>query len=83
MFRATGIALSGLRRADDGTLSLFEQAPSLNIIDQALDRLACRFGRNAVFLGSSFGALKHGGEAGSKGTKPKRQFRTIFLGEVR
>jgi len=98
-FRATGITLSGLRRADAGTLSLFEPDPSSSraaasgIIHQTLDKLTSRFGRNAVFLGSSFGALKHDGDIGApapvsgSGKKKladyKRQFRTIFLGEVR
>lgn len=102
-FRATGIALSGLRRqeSETSTLSLFDATPSQasaqrsphNVIHEAVDNLIHRFGRNAVFLGSSFGALKHDGEAGSPAPRrgrgrrrisdSKRQFRTIFLGEVR
>ena len=101
MFRAAGIGLSGLQAEAGGaaTQSLFAALPGAmqmgsvrarsGAVHAAVDRLARRFGRHAVFLGSSFKALQADGElAARSGARPAerkkpRPFDVIYLGEVR
>jgi DNA polymerase-4/DNA polymerase V len=60
-FRTTGITLSGLRPHSDTQPSLFEEGGGNSKLTHAyeqVDRLADRFGKQVIFLGSSFEALR-------------------------
>jgi len=92
-FRATGIGLSDLQveQGDSQTKNLFETlamsgvADRSRLIHRTVDRLARRYGKHAVFLGSSFKALKADGDLPEKltGRNRARPFDVIYLGEVR
>jgi hypothetical protein len=85
IFRAAGISLSGLQleHGEQQTRSLFEmpaKADRSRLIHRTIDRLARRYGKHAVFLGSSFKALKADGDLTKEGKA--RAFDVIYLGEV-
>ena len=83
-FRAAGICLSDLKAEGAGTQPLFAATATTDrssTIHRAVDRLSRRFGRHAVFLGSSFKALK--AEGGLTSQRKPRAFDVIYLGEVR
>jgi len=82
IYRATGISLSGLRTPESVTPSLFavpQNVTASRIVHQAVDRVSRRFGKHAIFLGSSFKALKAEGERRGRG---KRELNIIYLGRV-
>ena len=83
LFRAAGIGLSDLHveQGDSQTRSLFEAPVNVNrsrLIRKTVDRLARRYGKHAVFLGSSFKALKADGDLTKEGKA--RPFDVIYLG---
>lgn len=61
MYRATGVTLSGLVQNDLRNETLFGPAPGVEksrVVYQAVDRLANKYGRQSIFLGSSLTAIK-------------------------
>lgn len=62
VYRATGVTLFGLRSRDIRTVPLFGDSPELvssTAISDTIDRLARKYGRGIVSLGSSLRAAKH------------------------
>ncbi|MCX6715479.1 MAG: hypothetical protein NT077_00495, partial [Candidatus Taylorbacteria bacterium] len=87
LFRATGISLRGLTpvEANTNTGTLFAvpaKHSASNKVSLAIDRLARKFGKHSVFLGSSFRAMKHDGSF-AEPTGKNRALNIIYLGEVR
>jgi DNA polymerase-4 len=83
-YRATGIALLQLESADTTQLDLFGAAlrsEALRRVYESVDQISARFGKHAVFLGSSFEAMTHVAHAGDRGDIPARA-RTLFRGET-
>lgn len=84
MFRAAGISLHALRPADQAEQGLFA-APARHtgarLVHAAADRLARKFGKHSIFLGSSFKAMKRGGDL-EEPTGTARAWDVIYLGEV-
>ena len=97
-YRLTGVVLTGLMEAKPLQLGLFDGP--LNIeeserIYDAIDALDKRYGKHAVFLGSSLPAMtqsQHGGERGKVAARKTQRFRgeterkrlgIPMLGEVR
>ncbi len=80
LFRAAGISLGGLVSPQSISQTLFDvpkRHKSSEIIHQAVDLLARKFGSGAVFLGSSLKALK------AHKKREGRPFNIIYLGVVR
>ncbi len=95
-YRATGITLHGLRSRKIRTVSLFGDSAHLEKasgVTRAIDRLAEKFGRGVVFLGSSLRALRHDAREDARlhaghgrirmSTEQRKHFDVIYLGEVR
>ena len=83
-YRATGITLLQLRDADPAQLDLFgrvEESQGLKMVFESVDGISARYGKHAVFLGSSFNAMKFGAHLGSRGDLPQRT-RQLFKGET-
>ena len=87
LFRAAGISLRSLSgdQAKTNTGTLFA-APvkhrAATKLHQTVDKLARKFGKHSVFLGSSFRALKSDGDLDAP-TGTDRALDVICLGEVR
>jgi DNA polymerase-4/DNA polymerase V len=82
MYRAAGVSLSGLRAEDAGSATLFEPAGKVGVsgmVHKAVDHIVHRFGHRAIYLGSSFRAMK--GE-GDFVPDERPNFDIIYLGEV-
>ncbi|MDE2037651.1 MAG: DNA polymerase IV [Patescibacteria group bacterium] len=74
-YRASGISLHGLAVEEAMTGSLFappERLSKSRAVHAAADRLAARFGKGIVFLGSSWQAVKEGRKSGRPREKPSR-----------
>jgi nucleotidyltransferase/DNA polymerase involved in DNA repair len=85
LFRAAGVSLGGLMAVDFGSNQLFGisvRTKASRAIHATLDRLARKFGKHSVFLGSSFAAMKYGGDF-DEPTGTDRAWDVIYLGEVR
>ncbi len=90
VYRASGITLRSFCHAGEFQQDLFgagETSRSLEKIHLAADQLAGKFGRNTVFLGSSFRALQRGGSLHQKieeRDKRRQFFRLpiLYLGDV-
>ncbi len=83
-FRASGISLGGLKSADDSAQALFDvpaRHAGSRLIQSAIDRIARKFGKHSVFLGSSFRAMKHAGDF-DEPTGKDRFWDVIYMGEV-
>ena len=79
-YRAVGVTLSGLRTEGAVTGTLFVPDQKIVVAHEVgvtLDRLSRRFGRNAVFLGSSMKSLQKEGPV-----RRAKHFDLIYLGEV-
>ncbi|MDQ3076914.1 MAG: hypothetical protein M3Q63_02575 [bacterium] len=62
MYRSTGIILMKLSNEDTATLDLFGQSvhtENIKAIYEEVDKMAKKFGKHSVFLGSSFKAMKN------------------------
>jgi DNA polymerase-4/DNA polymerase V len=97
LYRTTGITLAKLHDAGATQLDLFGAAltsEGLKKIFEHVDSLCERYGKHALFLGSSFGAMTsdapastragsstRGGHKGERGDKPERM-RELFKGET-
>ena len=87
LYRATGISLLKLRDAASAQLDLFGAAmktEGMQHIFKSVDELCERYGKHAVFLGSSFHAMKPdsepAGQSHSRNELPSRH-RVLFKGE--
>ena len=58
------------------------RAERLSKVYQAVDRMREKYGKHAVFLGSSFLAQKFGQHLGERGDEPQRR-RQLFRGETK
>lgn len=84
LYRATGITLTKLRAGDSVQLDLFgkvEESEGLKLVFESVDQISERYGKHAVFLGSSFDAMRFGAHLGSRGDTPART-RELFKGET-
>jgi nucleotidyltransferase/DNA polymerase involved in DNA repair len=83
LYRTTGITLLKLHDAGSAQLDLFGAAmktEGLQRIFESVDELSERYGKHAVFLGSSFHAMTHLAHAGKRGELTERQ-KNMFKGE--
>jgi nucleotidyltransferase/DNA polymerase involved in DNA repair len=83
LYRATGVTLMKLRPADSVQLDLFgkvKESEGLKLVFESVDEISERYGKHAIFLGSSFTAMKFGAHLGSRGDTPSRT-RELFKGE--
>ncbi|HWO07611.1 MAG TPA: DNA polymerase IV [Candidatus Paceibacterota bacterium] len=84
LYRATGIALTGLRRSGSAQLDLFgkvKESEGLRLVFESVDAISERYGKHAVFLGSSFQAMVFGAHLGVRGDRPERE-KQLFKGET-
>jgi DNA polymerase-4 len=84
LYRASGITLTQLRPADSAQLDLFgkvEESQGLKMVFDSVDAMSERYGKHAIFLGSSFQAMKFGAHLGDRGDTPERT-RQLFKGET-
>ncbi|MBI5644896.1 DNA polymerase IV [Candidatus Kaiserbacteria bacterium] len=82
-YRATGITLMHLQDADTRQLDLFgavRKSEGLQHVFTSVDALCERFGKHAIFLGSSFYAMTHAGHSGTRGEHAERTD-ALFRGE--
>src|SRR5207247_2220957 len=83
-YRATGITLLKLRDSRDTQLDLFgkvQESEGLKLVFKSVDEISERYGKHAIFLGSSFHAMKFGAHLGDRGDTPQRT-RELFKGET-
>lgn len=83
-YRATGVTLAKLASASTAQLDLFgerKKAEGLKKVYESVDELSERYGKHAVFLGSSFKAMTRDAHAGDRGELPERR-RTLLKGET-
>ena len=96
-YRATGVTLMKLRDAGGAQLDMFGsvlKSEGLRKIFESVDALSVRYGKHAIFLGSSLHAMTHAAHAGERGDVPesmtvrfkgetaRRRLAVPFLGEV-
>jgi DNA polymerase-4 len=84
LYRASGITLTRLSRGEE-QLDLFgkvKESEAKRLVFESVDEISARYGKHAVFLGSSFQAMKFGAHLGSRGDLPER-VRDLFKGETK
>ncbi len=84
LYRATGIVLMKLHSVEAQTLDLFgrlDRVQNITRVYEAVDRVAERYGKHTLFLGSSFIAMKQEQHKGERGTPTDRR-RPVFPGET-
>lgn len=84
-YRATGIVLLKLEENVNPQLDLFgsvTESQALQKVYESVDQLTKRYGKHAVFLGSSFLAHTFNAHLGSRGDVPQRT-KTLFKGETK
>lgn len=84
LYRATGITLMRLAPAASAQLDLFGERAQLEEVRgiySQIDLLSEKYGKHAVFLGSSFTAMTHAAHRGARGDAPART-RELFVGET-
>jgi len=84
LYRASGITLMKLQLHGGQQLDLFGKvcaSEGLKLVFDSVDEISERYGKHAVFLGSSFEAMKFGAHLGERGDVPART-RTLFKGET-
>ncbi len=84
LYRATGITLLKLQSADLMQLDLFgavAESQGLKLVFDSIDSISERYGKHAIFLGSSFQAVRFGAHLGDRGDTPART-RQLFKGET-
>lgn len=83
-YRATGIALLALQNASTMQLDLFgdvAREETLRSLFARVDALSRKYGKHAVFLGSSLSAMR-GAHRGERGQEPERTH-LLFRGETK
>jgi DNA polymerase-4/DNA polymerase V len=83
-YRATGITLAGLAESGDAQMDLFgsvQKSEAIKRVFESVDKISEKFGKHAVFLGSSFGAMTHSAHLGGRGDVASR-VSTLFKGET-
>jgi DNA polymerase-4/DNA polymerase V len=83
-YRATGIVLLKLSDNTSAQLDLFgavSESEGFKRVFESVDAISEKYGKHAVFLGSSFKAMKFGAHLGSRGDTPERT-RELFKGET-
>lgn len=84
LYRTTGITLSKLHDAGSAQLDLFGsvlKSEGLKKVFESVDAISERYGKHAIFLGSSFTAMTSDAHKGERGDKPERT-RELFKGET-
>ncbi len=84
LYRATGIVLMKLHSVDTQTLDLFgklDKIQNITRVYDAVDRVAERYGKHTIFLGSSFIAMKQEQHKGERGFPTDRR-KPLLLGET-
>src|SRR3989344_4163829 len=84
-YRATGVTL--LKLADDAhtQLDLFGsvvQSQGYKRVFESVDALSAKYGKHAIFLGSSFQAMVHSAHRNERGDAPSRT-KNLFKGETK
>lgn len=83
-YRATGVTLLKLQDAGSMQLDLFgegKKAEGLQKVYASIDALTKRYGKHALFLGSSVTAMRYGAHRGERGEAPGR-VEDLFTGET-
>lgn len=84
LYRASGITFTRLSQGGK-QLDLFgevKESEAKRMVFESVDAISERYGKHAVFLGSSFQAMKFGAHLGSRGDLPER-VRDLFKGETK
>jgi hypothetical protein len=84
LYRATGITLYNLHDANPAQLDLFggvRKTEGLQAVFKSVDHLSEKYGKHAVFLGSSFQAMRFGTHLGERGDTPAR-LKNLLKGET-
>lgn len=83
-YRATGIVLADLNPAviQPDLFTSGAQMQKMVKLYESVDELAAKYGKHAVFLGSSFAAQQFGAHLGDRGDTPERQNDKI-IGETK
>jgi DNA polymerase-4/DNA polymerase V len=79
-YRATGVLLMDLVHSDMRTVDLFGHASAIEKIKkvyQAVDAVSARFGKHAVFLGSSFKAMNEPAHHGDRNQASERRAKLL------
>lgn len=85
LYRATGVTLHKLVPAGSAQLDLFGERAKLDEVRriyEAVDTLSEKYGKHAVFLGSSFSAMTHAAHLSERGDMPART-EHLFKGETK
>lgn len=85
LYRATGIVLCELEENKHVQLDLFGETKKSEAqaeVFKSVDEIAEKYGKHAVFLGSSFRAMTFASHLGERGDVTKR-VRTLFKGETK
>ena len=85
LYRATGITLINLAEEGTAQLDLFgrvQESEGIKRVFESTDKLAERYGKHVVFLGSSFDAMNHAARRGGRGDAASR-VSTLFKGETK
>src|SRR3989344_5773420 len=85
LYRATGIALLKLANNASAQLDLFgavRKSEGLRQVFESVDVISEKYGKHAVFLGSSFGAMRFGLHIGERGDEASR-VSILFKGETK
>ena len=83
-YRATGITLLKLQDGDSLQLDLFgtmKEAQGVKRVFENVDAISEKYGKHAVFLGSSMDAMRFSNHLGERGDVPERT-RNLFKGET-
>lgn len=84
LYRATGVTLMKLSPGASVQLDLFGEvrtSQGLKMIFDSVDAISARYGKHAIFLGSSFEAMHFGAHLGERGDVPERA-KELFRGET-
>lgn len=84
LYRATGVALTNLQDANKTQLDLFGsvlKTEAFKAVYGSVDEICAKYGKHAVFLGSSFHAMTHAAHLGDRGDVPRRA-EELFRGET-
>ena len=85
LYRATGVTMLTLTGACKTQLDLFgavKRSDDLKRIFESVDHLSERYGKHAVFLGTSLKAFERRAHSGQRGDSPERA-RNLFKGETK
>jgi DNA polymerase-4/DNA polymerase V len=85
LYRATGVTLMKLAPGASVQLDLFGQvrtSQGLKMVFESVDAISARYGKHAIFLGSSFEAMRFGAHLGDRGDAPER-VKELFKGETK